>query len=199
MAVGKRKCKSCGEYVREFIVTPKGVFCDYDSATKWAYANKSKGAEIVRKAQKKKDTIRKKELKSVGDYVKEAQAAVNKYIRLRDRNKSCVSCGCKSVSVFGGYKGAGGWDAGHYRSRGSAGHLRFNLLNIHKQCVKCNRFNSGNAVDYRVELINRIGQDNVDKLESDNKTRKFTVEYLERVKRVFNKRARFYDKRSQDD
>ena len=197
MAVGKRKCKSCGEYVREFIVTPKGVFCDYDSATKWAYANKSKGAEIVRKAQKKKDTIRKKELKSVGDYVKEAQAAVNKYIRLRDRNKPCVSCGSNpsDSNLMTGSR----FDAGHYRSRGSAGHLRFNLLNIHKQCVKCNRFNSGNAVDYRIELINRIGQDNVDKLESDNKTRKFTVEYLERVKRVFNKRARFYDKRSQND
>ena len=194
MAISKRKCKSCGEYVREFVVTPNGVFCTIESAVKYSYANKDKGAQIVRKAQKKKDAVRKKALKSVGDYVKEAQAAVNKYIRLRDRNKPCVSCGCESVSVFGGYKGAGGWDAGHYRSRGSAGHLRFNLLNIHKQCVKCNRFNSGNAVDYRIELINRIGQDNVDKLERDNTPRKFTIEYLERIKRVFNKRARFYDR-----
>ena len=190
MAVGKRKCKSCGEYVRVFIVTPKGVFCNYDSATKWAYANKSKGAVIKHKEQKKKDTVRKKELKSAGDYIKEAQAAVNKYIRLRDRNKPCVSCGGNPEQIRGGT-----FDAGHYRSRGSASHLRFNLLNIHKQCVKCNRFNSGNAVDYRIELINRIGQDNVDKLEGDNKAKKFTIEYLERIKKIFNKRARFYEAR----
>ena len=153
-----------------------------------------KVADIERKAQKKKDTARKKELKPVGDYVKEAQAAVNKYIRLRDRDKPCVSCGSNpsDANLMTGSR----FDAGHYRSRGSASHLRFNLLNIHKQCVKCNRFNSGNAVDYRIELINRIGQDNVDRLESDNKPRKFTVEYLERIKKIFNKRSRFYEARS---
>ena len=197
MANSKRKCKNCGDRVREYIVINNVAYCSFESAVQYANKNKAKGAEIVRKAQKKKDTARKKELKSAGDYVKEAQAAVNKYIRLRDRNKPCVSCGSNpsDSNLMTGSR----FDAGHYRSRGSAGHLRFNLLNIHKQCVKCNRFNSGNAVDYRIELINRIGQDNVDKLESDNKTRKFTVEYLERVKRVFNKRARFYDKRSQND
>lgn len=79
------------------------------------------------------------------------------------------------MSVFGGYKGAGGWDAGHYRSRGSASHLRFNLLNIHKQCVKCNRFNSGNAVDYRIRLIKRIGEDNVIRLENNNNPESFLL------------------------
>ena len=62
MANSKRKCKSCGEYVREFVVTPKGVFCTIDSAVKYSYANKDKGAKIVRKEQKKKDAARKKAL-----------------------------------------------------------------------------------------------------------------------------------------
>lgn len=190
MANSKRKCKNCGERVREYVVINNVAFCSREAAVKWSYANKSKGADIARKEQKKKDTVRKKELKSAGDYIKEAQVAVNKYIRLRDRNKPCVSCGGNPDQIRGGT-----FDAGHYRSRGSASHLRFNLLNIHKQCVKCNRFNSGNAVDYRIELINRIGQDNVDKLESDNKPRKFTVEYLTRLKKIFNKRARFYERR----
>ena len=190
MANSKRKCKSCGEYVRDFIVTPKGVFCNFDSAAKYAYANKSKGAEIKRKSQKKKDAVRKKALKSASDYIKEAQAAVNKYIRLRDRNKPCVSCGCELSNNYGGTT-----DCGHYRSRGSASHLRFNLLNMAAQCSRCNRYLSGNVVEYRIELIKRIGIDNVNKLESDNEPRKFTVEYLERVKKIFNKRARFYEKR----
>jgi len=193
MANSKRKCKNCGERVRDYIVLNNTAFCSFDSAVKYASRNKHKGAEIIRKEQKKKDVKRKKELKSAGDYIKEAQAAVNKYIRLRDRNKSCISCGTESVSVFGGYKGAGGWDAGHYRSRGSASHLRFNLLNIHKQCVKCNRFNSGSVVDYRIRLIDRIGEDSVIKLENDNIPRKFSIEYLQRVKVIFNKRARIYE------
>jgi len=187
MANSKRKCKSCGNYIRDFIVTPKGVFCSIDVAVKYSYQNKSKGADIVRKEQRKKDTIRKEKLKTAGEYMKEAQAAVNKYIRARDRHKPCVSCGSMPSDKLGG-----SFDAGHYRSRGSASHLRFNLLNIHKQCVKCNRFKSGNAVDYRIELIKRIGLENIEKLESDNKPKKFTIEYLKRLKKIFNKRARFH-------
>jgi len=189
MANSKRKCKSCGKYIRDFIVTPKGVFCSVDVAVKYSYQNKNKGAEIVRKEQKKKDAIRKESLKTAGEYMKEAQAAVNKYIRARDRHKPCVSCGSMPEDKLGG-----SFDAGHYRSRGSASHLRFNLLNIHKQCVKCNRFKSGNAVDYRIELIKRIGLENVEKLENDNKPKKFTIEHLKRLKKIFNKRARFYSR-----
>ena len=190
MANSKRKCKNCGERVRDYIVLNNTAFCSFESAVEYASKNKHKGAEIARKEQKKKDVKRKKELKSAGDYIKEAQAAVNKYIRLRDRNKPCVSCGSNPKQKHGG-----SFDAGHYRSRGSASHLRFNILNIHKQCVKCNRFNSGNAVDYRIELIKRIGEDNVIRLENNNNPRKFSIEYLQRVKAIFNKRARFYSKR----
>ena len=187
MANSKRKCKLCENYIPDFVVTPIGAFCSYDSATKYAYTNKHKGKNIKAKEQRKKDAIRKEKLKTVGDYVKEAQVAVNKYIRARDRHKPCVSCGSMPNDKIGG-----AFDAGHYRSRGSAGHLRFNLLNIHKQCVKCNRFKSGNAVDYRLGLIKRIGLDSVEKIETNNKPKKFTIEYLKRLKKIFNKRARFY-------
>ena len=187
MANSKRKCKSCGERVRDYVVINNSAFCSIEVAVKYAYANKHKGKEIKAKEQRKKDSIRKEKLKTVGDYVKEAQVAVNKYIRARDRHKPCVSCGSMPDDKIGG-----AFDAGHYRSRGSAGHLRFNLLNIHKQCVKCNRFKSGNAVDYRIELIKRIGLDNVEKIETNNEPKKFTIEYLKRLKKIFNKRSRFY-------
>ena len=187
MANSKRKCKSCGKHIRDYVVVNNSAFCSVESAVKYAYANKHKGKEIKAKEQRKKDVIRKEKLKTVGDYVKEAQVAVNKYIRARDRHKPCVSCGSMPDDKIGG-----AFDAGHYRSRGSASHLRFNLLNIHKQCVKCNRFKSGNAVDYRIELIRRIGLENVENLENDNEPRKFTIEYLKRLKKIFNKRSRFY-------
>ena len=143
--------------------------------------------------QKKSDKVRKEALKSAGDYIKEAQTAVNKYVRVRDKNKPCISCGNNRDDKIGlsGHR----YDAGHYRSRGSAGHLRFNLYNIHKQCVRCNRELSGNVVEYRIGLINKIGVSKVDLLEKDNESRKFTIEYLRRIKKIFNKKARLYERK----
>jgi hypothetical protein len=55
----------------------------------------------------------------------------------------------------------GSIDASHYRSRGAASHLKFNVLNVHSACTRCNRQLSGNAVEYRIHLIERIGLDRV--------------------------------------
>lgn len=206
MAVAKKKCKHCGEYEyqEKGVKHPAGFFCTQDHAISFAQDKASKArAKLISKSkqvqvkkdrsQKSKDKARLQELKPISKLTSEAQAAVNKYIRLRDSQKPCVSCGSSPIDsdLITGSR----FDAGHYRSRGSASHLKFNLLNIHKQCVKCNRFDSGNSVGYRTELINRIGIDRVEALENNNNPRKFTAEYLNRVKRIFNKRARFYEKR----
>lgn len=192
----KRKCAYCKERKPAATMFIRGAqaFCSKEHYIEYQVSNKDKLVKKGRQIKRKDIAERKKKLKSVNDYAAEAQAAVNLYIRLRDYNKPCISCGCSKVSVFGGYRGAGGWDAGHYRSRGAAAHLRFNLLNIHKQCVKCNRDRSGNVVDYRIRLIERIGITAVESIESNNKQRKFTIEYLERIKRIFNRRARHYKK-----
>lgn len=192
----KRKCAYCKERKPAATMFIRGTqaFCSKEHYIEYQVSNKDKLIKKGRKIERKNLAERKKKLKSINDYAAEAQAAVNLYVRLRDHNKPCVSCGCSKVSVFGGYRGAGGWDAGHYRSRGAAAHLRFNLLNIHKQCVKCNRDRSGNVVDYRIRLIERVGKSAVESIESNNKPRKFTIEYLERIKRIFNRRARHYKK-----
>jgi len=85
-------------------------------------------------------------------------------------------------------------DAGHYRSRGAASHLRFNTWNIHAQCVKCNRHLSGNVVEFRINLIRRIGEDKVQQLEADSSIRNFDVHYLQRITEVFRKRLRIEKK-----
>ena len=41
-------------------------------------------------------------------------------------------------------------------------------------------------------MIRRFGQQFVEDLESDTTTRKMTKEYLERIAKVFNKKARLY-------
>ena len=154
MATSKRKCKSCGEYVRVFIVTPKGVFCDYDSATKWAYANKSKGAEIKYKEQKKKDTVRKKELMTRAAWYKRLQILVNQWVvHVRDAGKGCYTCGTTDTSVK--------YDCGHRHHAGSGGgdRRRFILENLHKQCsIKCNMHGSGMPVEYDISLDIEYGE-----------------------------------------
>lgn len=192
----RKKCKSCKEFVaaESGIKVPAGFFCSMDHAITFANEKQIKARERqiakVNADTKRKHRADKESLKTAGDYTKEAQASVNKYIRLRDYGKPCISCGNSPAQKYGGTI-----DAGHYRSRGAAGHLRFNTFNIHGQCVKCNRFNSGNAVDYRLKLIEKIGVDRVERLENDNAPRDFTIDYLKRIKKIFNKRARLQEKR----
>ena len=190
MTTSKKRCPKCRKYFPTENMTRFGsmMFCCFDHAVQ--YANKPSTKKKGERIQKTNMRERKEKLKSIADLTREAQTAVNAYIRARDHGKPCISC---QVHVI--HKRGGAMDAGHYRSRGSAGHLRFNVLNIHSQCVTCNRWQSGNVVDYRIALIKRIGLENVEKLENDNSTRKFTREYLKRIKAIFNKRARWYKKR----
>lgn len=108
------------------------------------------------------------------DYMAEAQKSFNLYIRLRDRfnGMACVSSG--RILDWSGNQ----VDAGHYRSVGSAPHLRFNEWNCHAQSKRDNRWGSGNAVDYRLGLIERIGLEMVEAIEADNVSRKYTVDEL---------------------
>ncbi len=121
------------------------------------------------KLQKEKN-IEKKEslekLKTHKDFLKDLQKVVNLYIRKRDENKPCVSCGTFKCEEF---------HAGHYIAT-TKQYLRFNELNIHKQCSKCNTHLRGNLIPYRIELIKRIGLEKVEWLESNmNNELKMTI------------------------
>lgn len=196
--MAKRKCKGCGERkdrdIETAVIVGPMFFCANDCRVEYGIRSAKQLAEKAKekreKAERKETRVRKEKLKTAGDYIKEAQAAINRYVRLRDYNKPCISCGNTVEQKYGG-----NYDAGHYRSRGAAGHLRFNLHNIHKQCVKCNRFDSGNVVQYRINLIERIGLEKVERLEQDNEPRKFSIAYLQRIKRIFNKKANKLEKR----
>ena len=122
--------------------------------------------------------------KSIAKLRSEAQKEVNLYIRIRDEKKPCISCQSLSRDV----------DAGHFRSRGAAKHLAFNTFNIHSQCKRCNRYLGGNYSEYRKGLIERIGINRVERLDNDNEVRKFSREYLIRIKKIFAKRARHLKK-----
>lgn len=162
--------------------------------------NKQRDADIAAREQRKQERLqrddlrqRRERLKGIAEWQKEAQAAFNRYIKFRDFNKDCVSCG-STLQHSGNYTTGSAVDASHYRSRGAASHLKFNLFNVHLSCTRCNRQLSGNAVEYRIRLIKRIGLPLVEKIEADNTPRKFDIEYLKRVKAIFTRRARHYEK-----
>ena len=181
----KRKCPSCKTFNSPggFITGPGGLqaFCNIECMSKHAYSKRSKGYEIQRKANKKKLAEQKTSLKTNSDWASEAQKAVNLYIRIRDRGRPCISCDKPDT---------GKRDASHYRSVGACKQLRFNTFNIWASCHKCNTRLSGNLLEYRIRLIPLLGQDRVDWLESQNEIARYSIEYLKRVKKVFNRRAK---------
>lgn len=136
-------------------------------------------AKIVTDKQVRKvDKARKAKLKGLREWIADAQVAFNAYVRARDRlaGHPCISSGLP-LDWSGNNV-----DAGHYRSRGSAPHLRFDERNCHAQSKQQNRYASGNATDYRLGLIARIGLAEVERLEVDNVARKFTIDELRAIK-----------------
>ena len=134
--------------------------------------------EKARKEKEARQWIRKRkaELKSRSEHVKDAHRECNAYIRERDADQPCISCGSYTAGQF---------HAGHYRTTKAAPELRFEELNIHKQCAQCNNFDSGNIVEYRLNLIKRIGQENVEWLEGPHKAKHYSIDDLKAIKAHF--------------
>lgn len=179
-----KKCKICRDMFHPS--KPMQCVCGVKCALSMASLKKAK-RERVEKIKDRKETREKLEkLKTRSDWIKEAQIAFNKYIRLRDHGKGCISCGadCSAASV------GGVGDAGHFRSRGSAPHLRFDERNCHLQCKRCNRYLSGNVADYRVGLIDRIGLDAVRALECDQAGWDHSIDALKAIKAEYLAKAR---------
>lgn len=168
-----KKCKNCKQPF-----TPRFSFFE-----KFCWADDCKLIEAMQKLQlhkaneKKRIAKKKKELLTVGDWVKIAQQAFNGYIRQRDKGKQCISCDTILKGKF---------DAGHYYNANNHWLLRFDEDNVHGQCVRCNQHLHGNLINYRKGLLKRIGLDNLSHLEQQaHKTRKFTIEDLQYITEIY--------------
>jgi len=148
--------------------------------------NQAKARKSLAQVERREIKVRKEKLKSRGEHLREAQQAFNEYVRTRDQAAGhlCISSG-KPLDWSGNAV-----DAGHYRSVGSAPHIRFDERNCHAQSKQENRFLSGNAVEYRIGLIARIGQEAVDALEADQSVRKYTVEQIKGIKAYYRAKTR---------
>jgi hypothetical protein len=145
-----------------------------------------KSVKAQKSAERQEFKRRKDDAKPRSQWLKEAQAAYNAWIRARDAGKPCICCGKLSTGPTRG----GEWDAGHYRSTGSAPHLRFDEANCHAQLKQCNRYGAGRAVDYRLGLIARLGLSEVERLESDQTVRKYTIPELKAIRDDYRARLK---------
>jgi hypothetical protein len=144
---------------------------------------REKEERIAKQEARKVIQIRKEAIKTRREWMQDAQKAFNAFVRERDKGKPCICCG---KSLVGSGNGIGGdFDCGHYRSVGSAPHLRFDERNAHGQTKQCNRYGAGRAVDYRIGLIQRIGLAEVEALEADNEPRKYSIEELKQIKATY--------------
>jgi hypothetical protein len=179
------KTKTCAACLEPFTpARPMQSVCSPRCAHKKVRLDKAKEREVVRE--------RKKALETIPDLIKAAQAAVNKYCRLRDiyAGRGCISCGATHRTAFGG-----AFDAGHWRSVGSAPHLRFYTKQIRLQCVRCNRHLGGNAVEFRKGLVALFGVEEVERIESMQGTLKPSADYLRRLAGVMRKKSRRLEKK----
>jgi Bacteriophage Lambda NinG protein len=164
-------CEGCGS-----MFMPRASFA---TACRMVCARKVVNAK--KKAEREELKARKEKLETIHELIKKAQHAFNAYIRERDRlaGYGCISSG-RNLDWAGNSV-----DAGHYRSTGAASHLRFNEDNCHAQSKHDNQWKSGNAVDYRIGLIGRIGEARVLALEHNNEPHKWTHEELRSIRTTY--------------
>jgi hypothetical protein len=156
MANTRKKCKHCKDWVEASVMIKNnaGTYCNSDcmfNNIKHALPKLiAKGAKIKEKAVKVRHKEATKKLRTRTQWYNMLQVEVNKYVRLRDANEPCCTCGTTNHGIK--------YDAGHCFTRAARPDLRFNLTNIHKQCsVNCNQHGSGMRLEYQTFIANSYG------------------------------------------
>jgi hypothetical protein len=176
-----KKCKNpaCGD---SFVPQRLGqAVCGYKCGLAIKDVNQAKAGKALAQIGRREIQVRKEKLKSRADHLREAQAVFNEWVRLRDADQPCISCGRHHE---------GQYHAGHYRSVGANPELRFEPLNVWKQCAPCNTHLSGNLVNYRISLLQGIGAEKVEWLEGPHEPRKYTVEEIKTIKAEYRAKTR---------
>lgn len=146
-----KKCKVCKKTFEQFnsLVSWCSPTCGYKLSQSKLKEKKANEWKIEKKALREK-------LKTLGQYEAEAKKSFQKWIRLRDKNKPCISCGTVTAPE---------WHASHYFDCNKYSGMIFNEKNVHKSCNKCNVYLHGNLLEYRKGLIERFNVGHVEYLE----------------------------------
>jgi hypothetical protein len=169
-----KTCQQCNTLFAP--VRAMAVVCSPMCAIALGDKAKQKKAALALKEEKAKDRATRERLKKKGAWQAEAQTAVNTYVRARDAGEPCISCGTPWEKTF---------QAGHYRSVGSAKHLALDVRNINGQCIQCNFHKHSNAIDYRIGFIARYRVEFVEAIESDNAPRHNSIDDLKAIRKHY--------------
>ena len=176
----RRKCKVCGEkFIPQYdnirwCCPAHGAIYALELRAKEKVKAEAKRIKAQKEAEKEGRRIhseRRQAVKPLSHWLQMTQRAVNDWRRtmLLAAGHGCISCGTKTAFA---------WHAGHYRTTAAAPQLRFNPENIWLQCSACNVHKSGNIESYRAALVELIGEEKVQALESNNETHRYTREEL---------------------
>ena len=157
------------------------TWCSPDCGVVIARAKAEKKRKSLAQVERREIKVRKQKLKSRAAHAKDTQQAFNEWVRIRDAALPCVSCSRHHD---------GQYHAGHYRTVAASPELRFEPLNVHKQCAPCNNHKSGDIVNYRIELVKRIGAEAVEWLEGPHEPKKYTVEQLKAMTAAYRAKTR---------
>ncbi len=182
----RRKCKTCREWFE-----PK--FSNEPCCEKEECRKEFKVNELMKKAKKAlvkirsdnrqedkkvkaKRTKQKESIKPIKYWYDKLQIVINQWVvKVRDKDKPCCTCGTSNPDIK--------YDAGHYRTRGACPELRFNEMNIHKQCsVNCNQHGSGMRKEYQGFIIFNYGEDKLNWLDGKHQPLKEQYADYEAVK-----------------
>lgn len=199
----RRKCKNpdCREWFHPTFQNQ--TWCSPDCGTVLAMAEREKKrqkaiqeAERQRKerVQQEKQSlkVRKLAVKPTSYFKAQAQQAFNAFIRARDYDQPCISCGETNPPELHG----GQWDCGHFKTVGGFPELRFEERNAFRQCKSCNAGSAKYgakaatvAQQYEASLVARFGQELVDWLNGPHEMTHYRREDFIRIRDEYRKKT----------
>jgi hypothetical protein len=168
-----RKCPICRT---PFVPERQGQKCckDPDCAV-------TLGRQIKEKAQRAADRKKRLEQKTNKSLADDLQAVFNLFIRTRDADLPCISCGRTKVRQ---------WHAGHLKTRGAHPELAIHEWNVNKQCSQCNDHMSGNVEAHRQGIKERYGQERLDWLDGPHPAEHYTREDLINLRQFYRDKVK---------
>jgi 5-methylcytosine-specific restriction endonuclease McrA len=180
------KPKVCKVCCQDFTPTkPMQRVCSGDCAITLAVSTRGKAEKVAKVKERRADQVKREQFKTIAQLISAAQIQFNAFIRLRDKDKGCFVCGRPFKDLPGQVQ-----HAGHVRSRGAAGHLRFNEDNCMGECEGCNGPHGAKPHQIKAGAIARIGQERYDALEADNEPHKWNRDELIGIKKHYAAQVR---------
>ena len=164
---------------------PMARCCSALCALDFARSQRGKAEKVAAIRDRKETRAKLQNLKTVAQLIAAAQLPFNLFIRLRDKEKGCFVC-CRPFRDVAGQV----QHAGHVRSRGAAGHLRFDEDNCHGECEGCNGPHGAKPHQIEAGAIARIGQERYDALKNNNHAHKWERDELIAIKAKYAAKAK---------